>query len=98
MNRKVISTEEVEYIAKLSNLSLSKSEIEEFSKLLTDTLSYIDVLEELDTSNVVGTYQVTGLTNVFQTDNNATLTHEEALSNANKEINGMFVTDAVFDR
>ncbi|MFZ5424866.1 MAG: Asp-tRNA(Asn)/Glu-tRNA(Gln) amidotransferase subunit GatC [Patescibacteria group bacterium] len=98
MNRKVISTEEVEYIAKLSNLSLSKSEIEEFSKLLTDTLSYIDVLEELDTSNIAGTYQVTGLTNVFQTDNNATLTHEEALFNANKEINGMFVTDAVFDR
>lgn len=99
MSENIISKEEVKKIAKLSNLSISGDE-EKFSELLSDTISYIDILNELDTENVSETYQVTGLSNVFQggSENKATLTQKEALSNVKREENDLFVTDPVFER
>ena len=97
---KKVSKVEVEKLAKLSNLTLTPAEVGKFAELFTDTLKYMDVLNELDTSNTPETYQVTGLTNVFQKDGekNATLSQEQALSNANEAKDGLFVTKAVFDR
>lgn len=99
MAKNVISKEEVKKIAELSELDVSGEE-ESFSELLSDTISYVDILNELDTSNVFETYQVTGLTNVFQrgSENSTTLSQKEALENAKEEENGLFVTDPVFDR
>jgi len=99
MGKNVISKEEVKKIGKLSELNVLGEE-EKFSELLSDTISYVDILNELDTSNTPETYQVTGLTNVFQkgSENKATLTKEEALSNAKGVEDGLFVTDPVFDR
>ncbi len=68
--------------------------------MLTDTLDYIDILEELDTKTTPETYQVTGLTNVFQKEEEkpTTLAKEKALANAKEVIRSMFATEAVFDR
>jgi len=94
-----ITKEDVKKIAELSALELTDKEVEEFSKLLTDTLSYMDVIEELDTSGVSETYQVTGLTNVFQEGGiEPSLPIEEVLKNANDDIEDHFGTEAVFDR
>ncbi|MFC1700502.1 Asp-tRNA(Asn)/Glu-tRNA(Gln) amidotransferase subunit GatC [Patescibacteria group bacterium] len=99
MGKNIISKEEVKKIADLSNLDVSGEE-EKFSELLSDTISYVEILNELDTSNIKETYQVTGLTNIFQkgSENKTTLTREEALENADMEERGLFVTDPVFDR
>lgn len=99
MTENVISKEEVKKIANLSELDVSGEE-GKFSELLSDTISYVDILNELDTSSTLETYQVTGLANVFQkgSENETTLTQKEALSNAKKEEDGLFVTDPVFDR
>lgn len=99
MGKNIISKEEVKKIAELSELNISGEE-EKFSELLSDTISYVENLNELDTSNTSETYQVTGLTNVFQkgSENKVTLSKEEALENADKEEKGLFVTDPVFDR
>jgi aspartyl-tRNA(Asn)/glutamyl-tRNA(Gln) amidotransferase subunit C len=98
MGKNIISKEEVKKIAELSNLDVSGEE-ERFSELLSDTISYVDILNEVDTSNIPETYQVTGLTNIFQkgSENKTTLSKEEALSNVKPE-KGLFVTDPVFDR
>jgi len=58
------------------------------------------MLEELDTSHVEGTYQVTGLKNVFMQgiENKVTLTKDAALANANEVIDDLFATAAIFDR
>ncbi len=95
-----VSKEEVEKLAKLSNLTLTPEEVEKFSKLFTETLKYMDILNELDTSKTRETYQVTGLTNVFQKDGeeSETLSQEDALSNAKEVKGGLFVTKGVFDR
>ncbi|EKE00418.1 MAG: hypothetical protein ACD_22C00027G0002 [uncultured bacterium] len=100
MSTATISKEQVKKIAQLSNLALTEQEVEKFSEILSDTMKVVDVLKELDTENISETYQITGLTNVFQKspDNTATLTQKEALQNAKEVIRGLFVTKAVFDR
>jgi len=99
MAENIISKEEVKKIAGLANLDISGQE-GKLSKILSDTLLHIENLNELDTSNTPVTYQVTGLTNVFQNNEgkSQTLTKEEALSNAKENKDGLFGTKAVFDR
>ena len=99
MAQNIISIEEVKKIAQLANLDITGDE-EKFAELLSDTLNYVQILNELDTSNVKETYQVTGLKNVFQEEgkNTATLSKEDALSNGNKVENELFTTDPVFER
>lgn len=96
--RKNISKEKIKNIAVLANLDVS-GEVDKLSVMLSDTLDYIRTLEEVGTSNTEGTFQVTGLTNVFQ-DNSPgdSLSKEEALSNAHEAVNGLFSAKAVFDR
>ncbi|HLD50964.1 hypothetical protein A3K34_02490 [candidate division WWE3 bacterium RIFOXYC1_FULL_40_10] len=93
-----ISKDEVLHIAKLIKVDVSGQE-EAFSEILTDTLDYVVTLNELDTHNIDETYQVTGRKNVFQKENvSATLSAEEALSNASKRVGDLFGAEAVFDR
>lgn len=100
MAKKKLTREEVVHIAQLCNLTLSEVEIDKLSEMLGETIDYIEVLKELETENVKETYQVTGLENVFQDENesNTTLSKKEALSNAHEVIEGKFATKAVFDR
>ncbi len=99
MTKSKITKEQVEKVAKLSKLEL-KGEEEMFAGLFTDTLEKIEILKELDTKNVSETFQVTGLTNIFQKndENKASLTQAEALSSGKEVSNGLFVTKGVFDR
>ncbi len=94
-----ITTEQIKKVAELAKLDITGEE-EKFTKLFIDTLKAVDVLSELDTSKVEETYQVTGLTNIYQKNNElkATLTQEEALSNADDTSKGLIVTKGVFDR
>jgi aspartyl/glutamyl-tRNA(Asn/Gln) amidotransferase C subunit len=95
-----ITTDQVKKMAQLCNLNLTDSELEKFSEYFTDTMTHIDVLNELDTSDVTETFQVTGLKNVFMQgeSNKATLSKEDALMNAQTVVKGLFATKPVFDR
>ncbi len=97
---KNISLDDVAHIATLTNLKLSAEEAKKLSAMLSDTLDYVKVLEELDTSSVVETFQVTGLSNVYRDANfpDTSLTKEEVLSNASSQKDGKFGTKAVFER
>ena len=98
MSDKYISKEEVKKIADLANLDVS-GEADKLASLLSDTISYIQTLTELDTTNVEETFQVTGLTSVFQDDSEPdSLTKEEALSNAKDAYKGLFSTKPVFKK
>lgn len=96
----MISKEQVLDTAKLCNLTLSDDEVTRLSEMFSDTVSYISVLDELDTSGVEETFQVTGLTNVFQKEDEkeTTLSQKEALSNSKNIIKGMFAAKPVFKR
>jgi len=64
----MITDAEIDNLYLLSKLTLKPELREEVKKWLSETLDYIAVLDELDTTNVTPTTQVTGLTNVFRED------------------------------
>ena len=65
---KKISLEEVEHIAELARIELTKKEKEKFSDELSDILGYVEQLQEVDTKNIKPVSQVTGLVNVVRED------------------------------
>lgn len=76
-----ISSDDVQYLAQLSNLQLDKAETEALRTDLEAIISYFEQLSELDTSGVEPTYQVTDLENVWREDVVDTygVSHEELL-------------------
>ncbi len=88
----------VSHIAKLANLPLKEEEKEKFEAQLTETLTYIENLQEVDTTNVKPTDHVTGLENVTRKDvSSPSLTKKEALSNTRSKHNGLFKVPAIFE-
>lgn len=77
----MLSEEEVRHVAKLARLGLTDEEIKRFTGQLSNVLSYIDVLSEVETEGVPLTCQVTGLSNVSRADEvvNGWCTREELL-------------------
>ncbi len=74
---------DVSHVAKLANLPLSEEEKKKFEKQLSETLDYVNQLEEIDTKGVEPTSQVTGLENVTREDVvTPSLSQEEVLKNA----------------
>lgn len=63
-----ITTSDVQRLAGLSSLQLSDEEAVDLTKDISNILNYIEQLSELDTEGVEPTYQVTGLENVWRTD------------------------------
>jgi len=89
---------DVEHVAKLANLPLDEKRLERLGKQLTETLLYIDRLNEIPTEKVEPTSQVTGLTNVTRDDTvSASLPQEAAVENAPATHNGYIVVDAILE-
>ena len=63
-----ISTDEVQHLAALSNITLTDDEVVSLQTDLENILGYVSTLAGLDTSGVEPTYQVTGLENVQRED------------------------------
>ena len=59
---------DIEKVANLAKLQLTSSEKDRFQKELEDILSYFDMLGEVDTTNIIPTYQSTGLTGKMRED------------------------------
>ncbi|TSC86735.1 MAG: aspartyl-tRNA(Asn)/glutamyl-tRNA (Gln) amidotransferase subunit C [Microgenomates group bacterium Gr01-1014_7] len=89
---------DVKKIAKLANLPITDYEEEKLAEQLSQTLDYVNKLEEIDTKGVEPTSQVTGLENVTRDDEiTNSLSQEEALKNAKSKRDGFFVVKAIFD-
>ena len=59
---------DIKHVAKLANLTLKPGEEEKLQKQFEQTLETIAVINELDTSQIEPTSQVTGLKNVTRPD------------------------------
>lgn len=68
MTQTTITTQDVSYIAGLAKIAVSDEEARKLQKELAAILDYVAQLDELDTSGVEPTYQVTGLSNVMRDD------------------------------
>ena len=88
----------VAHIAKLANLPLTDEEVSKFELQLSEILRYVDQLQQVDTSSVSETSQVTGLENVLRADSaKSSLSQEEAISNTKSQHNGLFQVKGILD-
>lgn len=94
----IISDETIEYVGILAKLELSDEEKEQAKKDMGSMLDYIDLLNELDTTNVEPMSHVFPVHNRFRED---VVTNgddrEQILANAPEEKNGAFVVPKTFD-
>jgi len=59
---------EIKHIADLARLELTEAELKKYGSQLSDILSYIDQLKEVDTTDIEPTAQITGLENALRED------------------------------
>ena len=83
-----ITKDEVKHLAKLSNISLNESEVENLRGDLENIVNYIKQLDELDTENVEPTYSVSENQNIWREDeiDNYGVGKEELLALAGENI------------
>jgi aspartyl-tRNA(Asn)/glutamyl-tRNA(Gln) amidotransferase subunit C len=87
-----LSREDVLKLAALSKLRLSDEEVERLSLELSEILNYVETLDNVDTTGLKPTYQVTGLTNVSRADETKDYGYEtkDLLKNAPAVQDGQF--------
>ena len=91
---KDLTRKDVLHIAKLANIPITDANVEMYRKQLSETISYVENLDELDTTNVEPTSHSTNLKNVFFKDgtkNERLFTQEQATANAKIVKKGQFV-------
>jgi aspartyl-tRNA(Asn)/glutamyl-tRNA(Gln) amidotransferase subunit C len=95
-----LTKKDVEHIAKLARLPLTPQEKISMQKQLSEVVSYVGELAEVETSKVEPTSQTTGLTNVTREDqeNNQSLSLDQVISGTDNTHNGYFVVPQILDK
>jgi aspartyl-tRNA(Asn)/glutamyl-tRNA(Gln) amidotransferase subunit C len=89
---------DVAHVAKLARLNLTEEETKLFQTQLGRVLEYAEKLREPDTSKVETAAHAVPIFSVFREDDpRAGLTAEEALSNAPRQANGLFIVTKVVE-
>ena len=89
---------DVAYVAQLARLKLAAEETQLFQKQLGEVLKYADKLEEVDVSHVEAAAHAVPIFNVFREDEPRDwFTAEEALSNAPRKANNLFIVTKVVE-
>ncbi|MFQ3577427.1 MAG: Asp-tRNA(Asn)/Glu-tRNA(Gln) amidotransferase subunit GatC [Verrucomicrobiia bacterium] len=85
-------------LAHLARLSLSAEEVASFEAQLGQVLEYVKLLERLDVSNVEPTAHASPVFNVMREDAvKPSFTVEEALANAPRKANDLFIVTKVVE-
>jgi len=88
---KKISGKEVEHVAWLAKIELSKEEKRLFTEQFNSILEYFRIINEADTKDVPPTYHAVELVNVVREDVvKPSLSREKALANASNKEKGFF--------
>ena len=89
---------DVAYVARLARITLTEDEAKTFQKQLDDVLKYVEKLRELDVSGIDIAAHALPVFNVFREDAPRDwFTAEQALSNAPRQANGLFVVPKVVE-
>jgi len=88
---------DITHIAKLANLPLTDEERTLYSGQLSSILDYIARLNELNTTEIEETSQVTGLTNVLRDDKALPSLSQEDATSGSQSDKGQFKVKGIFD-
>jgi aspartyl-tRNA(Asn)/glutamyl-tRNA(Gln) amidotransferase subunit C len=93
-----ITREDVDYVAGLARLTLDDAARDRLVNELGDVLSYMDKLNELDTSDVEPMMHALEVSNVYREDAvQPSLPREDALANAPKTDGEYFLVPKILD-
>ena len=88
----------VAYVARLARINLTEDEEKTFQKQLEDVLKYVEKLRHLDVTGIDATAHTLPVFNVFREDAPRDwFTAEQALSNAPRQANGLFIVPKVVE-
>ncbi len=94
----LLTRQDVAKVALLSRLKLTDVEIELFTTQLGQVLGYVDLLNELDTTDVTPMAHATDIANVFRDDELIpSLPRAAALANAPKSDGKFFVVPQILE-
>ncbi|MEY5027278.1 MAG: Glutamyl-tRNA(Gln) amidotransferase subunit [Verrucomicrobiota bacterium] len=89
---------DVRYTAQLARIALSDAEASKFQAQLSQILSYVEKLKEVDVQSVDATANAADAFNVFRADEAQDwFTASEALANAPRQANQLFVVTKVIE-
>jgi len=89
---------DVAYVAKLARINLTGAEAKVFQKQLDDVLEYVEKLRQADITDVEPAAHALPIFNVFREDAPRDwFTAEQALSNAPRKANGLFIVPKVVE-
>lgn len=89
---------DVAYVAQLARMQLSPEEKELFQRQLSDVLRYIEKLREVDVTGVEAATHAIPVFNIFREDTPRDwFTADQALSNAPRKANGLFIVPKVVE-
>ena len=89
---------DVAYIARLARINLTEAEAKIFQKQLDDVLDYVEKLRQADVTGVEPAAHALPIFNVFREDAPRDwFTAEQALSNAPRKANGLFIVPKVVE-
>jgi aspartyl-tRNA(Asn)/glutamyl-tRNA(Gln) amidotransferase subunit C len=74
-----LTKEQVSHIAKLARINLTEAEVEKFTNQMGNILGFFEKLNEVDTTGIPETNQVTGMQNVSREDKVVDFEEEEIL-------------------
>lgn len=94
-----LTREEVIKISQLARIELTEAEVKKLQVELSSILDYIDQLNEIDTTDVAATAQVTGLENQLRPDVVTDVySREDMLDSAIDQAEGHVVVKSVFNK
>ena len=93
-----ITKQEVEHVAALARLELADQEKELLASQLSNILTYVEKLNELDTKGVEPTAHVLDIRNVMRDDvPEESLSQERALANAPEKTSGHYKVPKIIE-
>lgn len=94
----MLTSQQVERIARLARIELQPEDLEKMRRELSAILDYMDVLHDLDTSEIPPTAQLLPLENVTRADEiSPSLSTEQALRNAPRAEDDLFRVPPVLE-
>lgn len=94
-----ISLDDARKLAQLSALPINDEQAQKIADELSEILGYVAKLDEVDTSGVEPTFQVTGLENVTRTDEiiDYGVSQADLMKNAPHQKDGQFLVPRVIE-
>lgn len=88
--KKNITKEEVEHVAELAKISLNGKELEDMQEEISNILTYMEILNDIDTDNIKYEEIMSTNTNILRKDEEVKFENVEGIRKNSNLVDGMY--------